>query len=59
LPPFGFVGPTYQAQSPVIDDEIAMNCYVEISESEGAATKKALLHNSRQSRKALFRAASP
>jgi hypothetical protein len=44
MPPFGFVGPTYQSQSPVIDNEIAMNCYVEISESEGAATQKALLH---------------
>lgn len=42
--PFNFVGPSYQAQSPIVDDEIAMNCYVEISESEGAATQKALLH---------------
>lgn len=41
--PFGFVGGTYVAPSPIIDDEIAMNCYVEISESEGAATRKALL----------------
>lgn len=41
--PFGFVGPSYVAQSPIIDDEIAMNCYVEISEAENAATQKALL----------------
>lgn len=41
--PFGFVGPSYTAQSPIIDDEIAMNCFVEISESEGAATQRALL----------------
>ena len=40
---FGFVGPTYTAASPIIDDELAMNCFVEISESEGAATQKALL----------------
>jgi hypothetical protein len=40
---FGFVGPTYTAISPIIDDELAMNCFVEISESEGAATRKALL----------------
>lgn len=40
----GFCGPSYQAQSPIIDDEIAMNCYVETSESEGAATPRALLH---------------
>lgn len=44
MPPFGFVGGTYQSQSKIIDDELAMNCYVEISESEGAATRKALLH---------------
>lgn len=43
MPPFGFVGPTYTASSPIIDDERAINCFVEISESEGAATKKALL----------------
>jgi hypothetical protein len=43
MPEFGFVGPTYTAASPIIDDELAMNCFVEISESEGAATKKALL----------------
>lgn len=41
--PFGFCGPAYVAPSPIIDDEMAINCYVEISESEGAATKKALL----------------
>jgi hypothetical protein len=44
LPPFGFCGPSYQAQSPIIDAEIAMNCYCEKSESEGAATPMALLH---------------
>jgi hypothetical protein len=44
MPPFGFVGPSYTAQSPIIDDEIAMNCYCEKSESEGAATRMALLH---------------
>jgi hypothetical protein len=42
--PFGFVGPTYVAQSPIIDNEIAMNCYLETSESEDAATPRALLH---------------
>ena len=42
--PFNFCGPSYTAQSPIIDDELAMNCYCEISESEGAATQKALLH---------------
>lgn len=41
--PFGFVGPSYTAISPVIDDEVAMNCYVELSESQGAATPQALL----------------
>lgn len=41
--PFGFVGPTYQGVSSIIDDELAMNCYVEIQESPGAATQKALL----------------
>jgi hypothetical protein len=41
--PFGFVGPSYTAISPVIDDELAMNCYVEVSGSENAATPKALL----------------
>ena len=41
--PFGFVGPSYTAISPVIDDELAMNCYVEMSESDHAATPKALL----------------
>lgn len=44
MPPFGFCGPSYAAQSPIIDDEVAMNCYCESSESEGAATRKALLH---------------
>src|SRR5580693_961370 len=43
MPPFGFVGPSYPAQSPIIDDEIAMNCFCEKSESEGAATPMALL----------------
>jgi hypothetical protein len=42
--PFGFCGPSYTAQSPIIDDERAMNCYCENSESESAATKRALLH---------------
>lgn len=41
---FGFCGPSYTAQSPIIDDEQAMNCYCERSESEGAATPIALLH---------------
>lgn len=40
---FPFCGPSYQAASPIIDDEIAMNCYCEVSESPGAATKMALL----------------
>src|SRR6266436_2527459 len=43
MPAFGFCGPSYTAISPIIDDEIAMNCYCERSESEGAATKMALL----------------
>ncbi len=43
MPPFGFVGPSYTASSPIIDDELAMNCYCEGSESEGAATPMALL----------------
>ena len=59
MPPFGFVGPTYQAQSPVIDNEIAMNCYVEISESEGAATQKALLHTPGRKKFATLPVASP
>ena len=42
--PFGFCGPSYTAQSPIIDDELAMNCYCENSESDAAATKRALLH---------------
>lgn len=44
MPPFKFCGPSYTAQSPIIDDEIAMNCYCEASESAGAATDIALLH---------------
>lgn len=43
MPPFGFVGPTYTALSPIIDDEEAFNCFVEKSESDGAATPMALL----------------
>lgn len=43
MPPFGFVGPTYTAISPIIDDEEAFNCFVEKSESDGAATPMALL----------------
>lgn len=41
---FGFCGPSYVAQSQIIDDEIAMNCYCEQSESPSAATVMALLH---------------
>ena len=44
MPSFGFCSGTYQAQSPIIDDEIAMNCYPERQESPNAATKIALLH---------------
>lgn len=44
MPPFEFCGPSYTAQSPVIDDERAMNCYCEKSESAAAATPIALLH---------------
>lgn len=44
MPEFGFCGPSYQAQSPNIDAEDAMNCYCERSESEGAKTKMSLLH---------------
>lgn len=43
MPSFGFCGPSYTAASPIIDNEIAMNCYCEKSESEGAATRMALL----------------
>ncbi len=43
MPAFNFCGPSYTAQSPIIDDELAMNCFCEISESEGAATRNALL----------------
>ena len=43
MPPFGFCGPSYSASSPIIDDELAMNCFCEKSESEGAATPMALL----------------
>lgn len=43
MPRFGFCGPSYTAISPIIDNEIAMNCYCEKSESEGAATPMALL----------------
>ncbi len=41
---WGFCGPTYTAQSPNIDDEDAMNCYCEQSESPNAKTPLALLH---------------
>jgi hypothetical protein len=41
--PFGFCGPSYTAQSPIIDNERAMNCYCENSEAEAAATRRALL----------------
>jgi hypothetical protein len=40
----GFCGPSYTAQSPIMDDEMALNCYCERSESQGAATPIALLH---------------
>ena len=43
MPSFGFCGPSYTAISPIIDDERAMNCYCEKSESAGAATPMALL----------------
>jgi hypothetical protein len=43
MPAFGFVGPSYTARSPIIDDEQSINCYVERAESEGATTPKALL----------------
>ena len=41
---WGFCGPTYTSQSPNVDDEDAMNCYCEQSESSGAKTPIALLH---------------
>jgi hypothetical protein len=41
---WGFCGPTYTAESPVIDAEDAMNCYCERSESKGARVPIALLH---------------
>ena len=37
-----FTGPSYQAISPIIDDEIAMNCFSEVAESPNAASKFAL-----------------
>lgn len=43
MPSTGFCGPSYTAASPIIDNEIAMNCYCEKSESEGASTRMALL----------------
>jgi hypothetical protein len=43
MPSFGFCGPSYTAASPIIDNEIAMNCYCEKSESEAASTPVALL----------------
>ena len=43
MPPFGFCGPSYTAQSPIINDELAINCFCERSESAGAATRMALL----------------
>jgi hypothetical protein len=44
MPAFGFCGPSYTAQSPIVDDERAMNCYCERSESAGATVPIALLH---------------
>lgn len=41
---WGFCGPTYISQSPNVDDEDAMNCYCEQSESPGAKVPIALLH---------------
>lgn len=44
MPPIsGFCGPTYQAISPVIDAELAINLFCERSESPGAKTQIALL----------------
>jgi len=40
---WGFCGPSYTAQSPNVDDEDAMNCYCERSESTGAKVPIALL----------------
>lgn len=37
-----FTGPSYQAASPIIDDEIAMNCFAEVAESPNALSKFAL-----------------
>lgn len=54
---FGFCGNAYVAQSPIIDDEIAMNCYTEQSESPNAATSIALLHT--PGRKKLATASEP
>jgi hypothetical protein len=54
MPPFGFCGPSYTAPSPIIDDEIAMNCYCERSESENATTKISLLHTPGRKRFALL-----
>ena len=38
--PFGFVGPSYTAISPVIDQELAMNCYVEMAVYDGPTKPK-------------------
>lgn len=43
MPPFGFCGPSYTAASPIVDDERAMNCLCERSESSGATVPMSLL----------------
>ena len=39
----GFCGPSYVAQSPIIDDEFSMNCFCERPESPNATTPMALM----------------
>lgn len=44
MPPVeGFCGPTYEATSPIIDAELAINLFCERSESQGARTPIALI----------------
>ena len=41
---WNFCGPSYTASSPNVDDEDAMNCYCENSESKGAKVPISMLH---------------
>ena len=54
---FGFCGGSYTAQSPIIDNEIAMNCYCE-NQAPKATTRVALLHTPGKKKFATFPEAS-